>query len=439
MDKIEAKLAFDLGTQFYGEGKLEEAVSYYRKALELFQKLEDKQKEGDILLEIGDIQVELGDLDNAHKSYEKSLILYNEIEDYIGAGYSLAGLGIIIERYKEYDEAREYYEKAIKMFQKAKDYGRAGIVSNLIANTYEMQDALEDALIDYKRSLELFDKVKDHSREAEIHEAMHKIEKRRSKNKSTKKDFLVLAGYLFAIGSAELVTAYISVEVGLIAEIAIILALLVQSSITESYNFSNLLRSMIILPIIRIIGLTLPITQVPSLYWFPIIAIPLFAASFTLMREQRLSRKKVGLILGNVPVQMLIAISGVILGFIEFLILKPQPLISTLSLLPFLTGFILLTISTGLAEELLFRGILQKNAENVFGSVFGLLYASLLFTCLHIGWHSFIDLAFVFGVAMFYGYVFQKTRSIVGITLSHGISNSMLFLIMPFVVFSFHF
>ena len=76
--------------------------------------------------------------------------------------------------------------------------------------------------------------------------------------------------------------------------------------------------------------------------------------------------------------------------------------------------------------------LLQKNAENVYGMALGLLYTSLLFTALHIGWNSFYDLIFVFSVALFYGYTFQKTRSIVGVTLSHGISNTFLFLIVPF-------
>jgi membrane protease YdiL (CAAX protease family) len=189
---------------------------------------------------------------------------------------------------------------------------------------------------------------------------------------------------------------------------------------------------MMVLPMIRIVGLSLPIMQVPHIYWFPLISIPLFAASYTLIRNQRLDRKKIGLILGNIPLQLLIALSGLVLGFIEFLILKPEPLIPTFSILPFIAAAIILLISTGFAEELLFRGILQRNAENVFGNIFGLLYASLLFTSLHIGWHSFMDLVFVFGVAMFYGYMFQKTRSLFGITLSHGLSNSVLFLIMPF-------
>ncbi len=439
MDRIEAKLAFDLGTKHYGEGKLEDALSYYNKALKIFQKLNDNQKEANILLEIGDIEVELGNFDDAHKNYEKSLVLFNEINDVIGAGYSLAGMGIIVERHKKYEESRDYYEKAMKMFQKAKDYQRAGITSNLIANTYEMQDALEDALIDYKRSLELFDKVKDHSREAEIYEAMDKIEKKRSKFKSSKKDLLVLVGYLVALIVAELLTTYVNMKAGLVAEVTILGALLVHSSFIESYNYSNLLRSMMVLPMIRIIGLTLPIMQVPALYWFPIIAIPLFAASYVLIKNQRLNKEKVGLKLGDIRVQGLIALSGLVLGFTEYLILKPEPLISTFSLVPIVMGFVILTISTGLAEELLFRGILQRNAENVFGKFFGLLYASLLFTALHIGWHSFLDLAFVFAVAIFYGYVFQKTRSIVGITISHGLSNSILFLVMPFVVFNLSF
>jgi membrane protease YdiL (CAAX protease family) len=188
---------------------------------------------------------------------------------------------------------------------------------------------------------------------------------------------------------------------------------------------------MMILPIIRIIGF-MPLMQVNELYWFPVIAIPLFAASYTLMRSQKLTRKRVGLILGNIPLQLTVALSGVILGLIEYLILRPQALISTFDMGTVLFASIILIISTGFAEELLFRGILQKNAENVLGNIYGVIYASILFMVFHIGWYSSLDVLFVFGVSMFYGYLFQKTRSLFGITLSHGICNSVLYLIMPF-------
>jgi CAAX protease family protein len=189
---------------------------------------------------------------------------------------------------------------------------------------------------------------------------------------------------------------------------------------------------MMILPIIRIIGLSIPLMQVQPLYWFPIIAVPLFASVYTIMKIQGLSRRHVGLIWGNKKIQFLIAITGVLLGTVEYMILQPTVLIAVLNPVTLISASIILIISTGFAEELLFRGILQKNAENVFGTIIGLLYAAMLFTALHIGWNSFNDLLFVFSVALFYGFAFLKTRSIVGISLSHGISNVFLFLIVPF-------
>jgi len=95
---------------------------------------------------------------------------------------------------------------------------------------------------------------------------------------------------------------------------------------------------------------------------------------------------------------------------------------------------VVIIIATGFAEELLYRGLIQKNAENVMGKYYALLFASLLFTALHMGWTSNLDLIFVFLVALFYGYIFQKTRSIIGISLSHGISNILLFLVLPLLL-----
>ena len=433
MDKMDAKMAFDLGNTSYAQGRLEEAISYYKKAVNLFKNTNDPRKEADALLGIGDSYISLNKPKEAQKYYNSSLNLYNTADDITGEGYALTGLGIVFERYKDYEEAREYYEKSIKKFQKSSDYKRAGMVSNLIANTFELQDAFEDAVMDYKRSLELFEKVKDREREARVKDAMRDIESKRYSVISSKKDIAALIVYFIAISAAEISVTYVNMQMGLILEMVILFALLIHSSLHESYNFSTLLRSMMALPMIRIIGLSIPIMQIQPLYWFPIIAIPLFAASFTLIRAQKLTRKKIGLVLGNIPLQLTIALSGVLLGFTEYLILKPAPLISTLSVETVLFGAVILTISTGFAEELLFRGILQKNAENVFGKVFGLLYASILFTALHVGWQSGLDLAFVFSVALFYGYAFQKTRSLLGVTLSHGISNSFLFLIMPFI------
>jgi hypothetical protein len=248
---------------------------------------------------------------------------------------------------------------------------------------------------------------------------------------------VTLVFYLLALITAELLTTYVNKIWGLSAHTIILFILLVNAAMVESEDFSNLLRSMMPIPIIRIVGLSIPMMQIKPLYWFPIVAIPLFAASIVIMRRQNLSLKDVGVFMGdyrdNYRVQFFIAITGFFTGIIEFFILRPDPLIAQFTPVLLIGGFIVLLLSTGLAEELLFRGILQKNTMKLIGPAWGLLYTSLIFTTMHIGWIYFADLVFVFSVAMFYGFCLIKTKSIIGITMAHGISNSMLFLVMPFV------
>lgn len=437
MDETDAKTALELGTSFYGNGELEKAIPYYEKALSLFKEIRDHQREADTLLEIGDIYIELNDSKKAHKFYEKSLKLYINNKDSIGEGYALTGLGIIYQKDNEYEKSRDFYKKALKKFKKVKDNRRTAALLSLIANTYERQDAVEDAMIKYKKSLELFGEIKDTKRENEIKEKMDELQSKRYKFRSSRKQFLILMGYLIAIIIAEVLTAYFNVETGLLIHSIILSALLVHASLEDSYNFSNLLTSMIAIPMIRIVGLSIPLLQVPALYWFPVISIPLFVSAIFIIRVQKINRVNLGLTFGNIPVQLAIAFSGIILGFIEYQVLHPKPLILYFNIESVLFAGIILLISTGFAEELIFRGIMQRNAENLFGNIFGLLYTSLLFTSLHIGWQSLFDLFFVFGVAMFYGYAFQRTRSLFGITLSHGLSNAVLFLVMPFITFNY--
>jgi membrane protease YdiL (CAAX protease family) len=146
-----------------------------------------------------------------------------------------------------------------------------------------------------------------------------------------------------------------------------------------------------------------------------------------------MSRVNVGLVWGNIPIQLLIGVTGLFTGILEYFILKPNPVIVQFTPILVISAGIILLISTGLAEELLFRGIIQNNASRVIGPGFALLYTSLVFTAMHIGWLSPVDWVFVFSVGMFYGYSFMKTKSIFGVSVAHGVNNIMLFLVMPFM------
>ncbi|GAI22809.1 unnamed protein product, partial [marine sediment metagenome] len=121
-----------------------------------------------------------------------------------------------------------------------------------------------------------------------------------------------------------------------------------------------LLLALCLAPLIRIISLSMPLKDFEFVYWFIIIGIPLFIASFIVIRVLDLKSKDINLNWENPVATLLIALSGIIFGFIEYIILKPVPIISLLNLKEIIIPGLILLLFTGFLEELIFRGIIQK-------------------------------------------------------------------------------
>ena len=290
---------------------------------------------------------------------------------------------------------------------------------------------LETAKTSYQKAGTIFKRFKA---ESGAGKHIQTIQMERSSFPSFGDNMVMVLIYLAALIVAQVLTANHNMELGFVMYTGIFLALLFHSSSLTDEKFAYLLMSLMALPILGMMGLSLPIKVVGGLMWFMAAAAFILGASYAIIKVQELKPEDVGLKLGDPKVQILIALSGVLLGALEYLILKPAPLISHLTLEWVLIGGSILIISTGLAEELLFRGTIQGNAEKVFGNAYGLLFASLVFTAVHLVWNSIPDMVFIFAVALFYGYAFQKTRSISGVIFSHGIANTFLFLILPFLL-----
>ena len=95
---------------------------------------------------------------------------------------------------------------------------------------------------------------------------------------------------------------------------------------------------------------------------------------------------------------------------------------------------LILLVGTGVVEELIFRGILQYTADEVYGSWRGIVFVSVLFAVLHIGHLSVLDVVFVFFVALYFGAAVRWTRSLIGVSIAHGLTNIMLFIVLPLVM-----
>jgi len=152
-------------------------------------------------------------------------------------------------------------------------------------------------------------------------------------------------------------------------------------------------------------------------------------------RTLSLSRRDIGLTPGFIPTQLLIACSGLALGIIEYFILRPDPLIDNFSWRAIWLPALILLIGTGFTEELVFRGVMQSASQHALGKL-ALLYVAALFAVLHVGYQSAVDVAFVFAIGLVFAWIVAKTRSLLGVSLSHGMTNIALYLVVPFLGFA---
>jgi len=389
----------------------------------------DLKRTAEILLKLGRVYQEVNMKDHALESYKNAKKLYNKCKNPRGEALSILNIGIIHEKKGNHKNAQKMYKEAAEKFKRLNDTKNQAKAIYHHARLLEEEGKFEDALKLYKKYHKLCTLIDDTNLVLSSYAKIKSIEGYLSEQ-PINRDLLSLIGYPIVILLAEILTVYINVLAGLGAHVLILFALLIHSSLVSNEKLKRLLNSMIILPLIRIVSFSIPVVT-PQIYQLLIISLPLFALAYVLMKTQKSKVEEVGLILKKPNLQFLIALTGFPIGYIEFMILHPKPFIPMSTFPYLLVGFFIL-ICAGLAEELLFRGILQRNSEKLLGVSPGLLYASVLFTICHVGWGSLYELIFVFLVAIFYGYMYQKTESIVGITFSHGLCNFMVFLFIPF-------
>ena len=251
--------------------------------------------------------------------------------------------------------------------------------------------------------------------------------------------------YLLAITVAEVIVVLLepvtglvtSSIIGIICHIIILFALIIDAALINRYFHERLILSLAIVPLIRIISLSLPLADIPQIWQYPIIYVPLLAATIVLVNILGYRLGDIGIRFGFLPLQLIVGLVGIGFGIVEYLILSPEPLVAELTWQAAWPWALVLLLSTGFVEELIFRGVLQKTAVEAFGG-WGIVYISFIFAILHIGWIraesplAMLDIGFVFVVALFFGWIVKKTGSLLGVILSHGITNIVLFIIAPF-------
>jgi len=237
--------------------------------------------------------------------------------------------------------------------------------------------------------------------------------------------------FLTAFVAAESVTAFVDAVAG-IAFHAVLLFLLILFSSRARPPYHKLYLALALVPLIRIVGLSMPSSELSQIYRYLLTSLPLFIAILVAIGILRFRPSDIGLTSHKLALQGLVASTGIGLGWVEYQILTPDPLVATLTLGEVILPALILLVATGFVEELAFRGVMQRSAEEALGG-WGWVYVALVSSALYIDYHgfSFAQLSFVLLVGLLFGWVVKRTGSLLGVTLSHGTINILAFIVLP--------
>jgi len=147
-----------LGLYNYSQNIYPEAISNYKKALEIAQKNSELET-GRALNNLGAVYRKQDSLELAMSFFKKALPHFEKINNKDGLSKTYNYMGLINFSWAKYKEAIDCYQKAIKFREESgDDYGSA-ILYNNIGNIYFRWASFEEASSNFHKALSLFSKI----------------------------------------------------------------------------------------------------------------------------------------------------------------------------------------------------------------------------------------------------------------------------------------
>ncbi len=202
--------------------------------------------------------------------------------------------------------------------------------------------------------------------------------------------------------------------------------------VSKKMEIRKVHQALILLPILRLVNLSMPIFFEANLYSFIFMYMPMTIPITIIAVHQEIPREgKMQLLKKMVVYLPFSLLAGLIFAEAEYLMIQTRPLIPDLSPVNLLELTIIMIFVVSLIEELIFRGIIQTRLEKFLGPAGGVLLASLLFGIMHSSYGSLYEVAYTFLAGGILGYFFYRTKSLPLVVMIHGFINIFLFGLIP--------
>ncbi|MDQ3865330.1 MAG: CPBP family intramembrane metalloprotease [Actinomycetota bacterium] len=251
--------------------------------------------------------------------------------------------------------------------------------------------------------------------------------------------------YLAGIVVAEISVAFFDLTAGVLLHALLVLMLL------NHYLFARVsLRAdpgsegrrgepadvLLVLPLVsllRIVSVTVVLEEVPEIYQYAVAGTPVLLSAVAASRSVRGASIARRLRSWSWRTQLPIAVSGVPLGYLGFVLARPESAFAHVTPANALLGAAILVVFTGFAEEIVFRGLLQDALTAVFGAG-GLLASSALFAAAYLGAGPAGYVVFAACLGLAFAWLVRRTGSLLGVSIAHGLLNVGLILVWPSVI-----
>lgn len=251
-------------------------------------------------------------------------------------------------------------------------------------------------------------------------------------------------GFLGLLLLTEIGLSFVNLHLGMVLYALLLLGANIYVAAGPRNAERKLMLALSLVPLMRLLSLTIPastlsaaLQHTPSQFGAiapllvpALVALLMLVASYLAIRQLRIPRRKLLLTPTSPWLYLLLVATGIGMGSLDYTI-PLQQAINSMPLANHLIPFtILLLIGIAVAEELIFRGVIQTMAVPALGQ-WSLLYTSLLFALLHIHHRSIQAACLAFLVGMLFAYVVYWNGAILGVVVAHSVANLTRFFLAP--------
>jgi uncharacterized protein len=237
--------------------------------------------------------------------------------------------------------------------------------------------------------------------------------------------------FVEALFAAEFATYFGAPLLGIAAHLTILVGLVVASAMSGR-GLRSLWLALTLAPLFRIVSIMIQMPEISRVYWYVIGSIPVLVGAFSVMRVLVYRPRDVGLTFSSPVIQLLGVPLGIYLAVLGYTVLQTDNLAALISVPDTLFPALVLVATTGIVEELVFRGVIQR-AARILGP-FGFVFPAVIYSAMQIGHGSITLVLFSLAAGLIFGFIVKKTGSIAGVGIAHGLMNALLYLVLPFVL-----